>query len=296
MGTDGSGAAAGERSACYDARMHTEKFSGQSAGSRSLRAVAFLLSCALATTCLGREQESPPQQMLEKEQIVQKYRHVRPRAWGWNLPGVIMNFKAEGKTVALTLDLCGSKRDGLDERIVGFLERNGIKATFFVSLRWIQKFPGAFERLSKNPLFEIENHGAAHRPASLNGRSVFGLRGTANSSELYSEVVQTADAIEQLTGRRPKFYRSGGAYYDEFALMQISDMGFRAVGFSVFGDGGTGYSANTAKKAVSKARSGDIIIAHANHQEKTSGKGVVAGLELLLQGGFEFVRLDEVLE
>ena len=261
-----------------------------------MRAAAFLLSCALATTCFGEEQDNQPPQMLEKERIVQKYRHVRPRAWGWNLPGVIMNFKAEGKTVALTLDLCGSKRDGLDERIVDFLERNGIKATFFVSLRWMKKFPGAFERLYKNPLFEIENHGAAHRPASLNGRSVFGLRGTANSAELYSEVVQTADAIEQLTGRRPKFYRSGGAYYDEFALMQISDMGFMAVGFSVFGDGGTGYSANTAKKAVSKARSGDIIIAHANHQEKTSGKGVVAGLQLLLQNGFEFVRLDEVLE
>ena len=49
------------------------------------------------------------------------------------------------------------------------------------------------------------------------------------------------------------------------------------------------------KKAVCKARSGDIIIAHANHQEKTSGKRVVAGRELLLQDGFEFVRLDQVL-
>ena len=279
---------AARRCACYDACMHTEHFPG--------RPAVFLLLCALASACLGGEPETPPPQMLTREQIVQKYRHVKPRAWGWNLPGVIMNFEAEGKTVALTLDLCGSKRDGLDERIVDFLERNGVKATFFVSLRWIQKFPDAFARLYRNPLFEIENHGSAHRPASLNGRSVFGLRGTANSTELYSEVAQTADAIEQITGRRPRFYRSGGAYYDEFALMQISDMGFKVVGFSVFGDGGTGYSANTAKKAVSNARSGDIIIAHANHQEKTSGKGVVAGLEALLQGGFEFVRLDEVLE
>ena len=235
-------------------------------------------------------------QILIKEQILQKYQNAKPQKWGESLNGVIKNFKTDEKIVALTLDLCGSKTDDLDERIVEFLETNHIKATFFVNSRWIEKFPLKFERLYKNPLFEIENHGLSHRPASLNGAEIYGIKGTADADELYDEISKNADLIEKITGTRPKFFRSGTAYYDEFAISQIYDMGFAPVGFSVLGDAGATLSKENVVKAFNSAKAGDIIIAHANHPEKSSGEGVVMGLEELLENGFKFIRLDEVLE
>ncbi|MDA3055175.1 MULTISPECIES: polysaccharide deacetylase family protein [unclassified Campylobacter] len=246
--------------------------------------------CALGVLC-GAQGEN-----LTKEQILQKYSASTPKLWGEELQGVIKNFKTDKKQVALTLDLCGSKTDDLDERIVEFLEKHSLKATFFVNLRWIEKFPQKFERLRQNPNFEIENHGTAHSPASLNGASIYGIKGTADAGELYDEIARNAELIARLTGARPKFYRSGTAYYDELAVAQIYDMGYAPVGFSVLGDAGATMSAEGARTAVSSARGGDIIIAHANHPEKPSGAGVVGGLKILVKNGFEFVRLDEVLE
>lgn len=254
------------------------------------------LFCAFITTLLAENLPNLQTQILTKEQILQKYQNAKPQKWGESLNGVIENFQTSQKVVALTLDLCGSKSDDLDERIVEFLEQKRLKATFFVNSRWIEKFPLKFERLYKNPLFEIENHGFLHRPASLNGAEIYGIKGTANSSELYDEVAKNADLIEKITGTRPKFYRSGTAYYDEFAVSQIYDMGFAPVGFSVLGDAGATLSKENVLKAFRAAKNGDIIIAHANHPEKPSGEGVVMGLEELLENGFKFIRLDEVLE
>lgn len=218
--------------------------------------------------------------------------------WGDSLSGVIKtipNPKNE-KILALSLDLCGGKTDGFDERLVEFLEKNDIKATFFVSYQWIKKYPKYFERIYKNPLFEIENHGTKHKPASVDGKSIYGLKGTKNLAELSDEINKNANLIAQITLKRPKFYRSGGAYYDKGAIKQIYKMGFKPIGFSILADGGATFSANRIKKEILKSKNGDIIIAHANRPQKQTAQGLILGISILRANGFEFVRLDEVLE
>ena len=270
---------------------------------KTLLLLCMALAGRLAFAEAAAHPANPPQQegaaysaALTKEQLLKKYKNVRPRQWSWRLPGIVEHFETDENAVALTLDLCGSGKDGLDERIVSFLEAGGIKATFFVTSRWIERHPKKFARLAANPLFEIEAHGQRHRPASLNARRIYGMRGTANASELYDEVMQNAEKITAATGLRPRFFRSGAAYYDEFAVAQIYDMGLTPLGFSVLGDAGAAMNANRVKAAFAAAKGGDIIIAHANHPEKSSGKGVVMGIALLLEKGFTFVRLDEVLK
>ena len=43
---------------------------------------------------------------------------------------------------------------------------------------------------------------------------------------------------------------------------------------------------------LKKVRSGDIIIAHLNKPASDTGKGMAEGLQLLLDQGFRFIRLD----
>ena len=225
--------------------------------------------------------------------IIEKYRSVRPEQWSETVPGVRTRIQTDEKILALTMDACGSKTDSLDEELIDFLIRERIPATLFITSRWIDKYPDKFKRLAGNPLFEIENHGKEHRPASLTGRSIYGIAGTENAAALINEVTDGADKIEKLTGRRPIFFRSGTAYYDEYAVKLIQDLGFQSVGFAVLGDRGATYTAPEVVEAFLTSQPGDIIICHMNHPEKETGKGLMKVLPVLKKQGYRFVLLKD---
>ena len=83
------------------------------------------------------------------------------------------------KVIALTFDACGSAKGMLiDSRLVEFLEKEEVPATLFINARWIEPNRAWFDRLAANPLFEIANHGQRHKPASVTGKSVYGIEGT----------------------------------------------------------------------------------------------------------------------
>ncbi len=217
----------------------------------------------------------------------------RPREWSETAAGVKTGLDTTEQVVALTFDACGSPGDGYDSALIDYLTREKIPATLFINARWIDKYPSEFLALSRNPLFEIENHGMQHKPCSVNGRSVYGIKGTSGPAGIRNEVEGNALKIRGLTGRLPRFYRSGTAYYDEKAVAVVERLGYICVGFSVLGDGGASYSRGQVKDAFASARAGDIIIAHMNHPEKETAEGVMDAVGLLRKRGLRFVRLDE---
>lgn len=212
--------------------------------------------------------------------------------WGETLPGVKTRLATTQKVMALTFDACGSTNDGVDERIISTLNRYQIPATFFISGRWMAKYPAAFRELARNPLFEIENHGLNHQPASTRGYSAYGIAGTPNASALFIEVEENAQRIGQATSRRPTLYRSGTAFYDTEAITHLQRWGYQPVGFSILGDAGATYTRQQVKAALLNARPGDIAIMHVNHPEKDSGNGLSEALPVLLQQGWRFVQLQ----
>lgn len=229
-----------------------------------------------------------------KRQLVERYAGQVPKEWGETVTGVKTRLKSGEKVVALTFDACGSgKGMGVDRELIAFLEREQIPATLFINARWIGPNQETFDRLAGNSLFEIANHGYRHRPASVNGRSVYGISGTRDVGELIDEIELNARYIGELTGKRPRYYRSGTAYYDEFAVKIAGDLGEQIAGFSVLGDAGATWSAEQVKKALLTVRPGDIVILHMNHPEAGTGRGVMAAVPELKKRGFRFVRLSE---
>lgn len=225
--------------------------------------------------------------------IIKHYENKTPKQWGERTEGVMRRIKTKEKILALTLDACGSKTDSLDLNLINFLTENKIPATMFVTKRWINKYPEYFKMLSQNPLFEIENHGASHKPASVNGKSIYNIEGTKNPGEFIDEVEENGKYIEKLTGRKPLFYRSGTAYYDEYAVKIANELGYQVIGFNILGDRGATYSEKQVTRALLKAKSGDIIICHMNHPEKETGAGLMNVLPKLLKKGYRFVRLED---
>ncbi len=229
-----------------------------------------------------------------KKEIVAEYSGKTPVEWGETVRGVRTRLVAGERVVALTLDACGSpKGKGFDSKLIGYLEKEKVPATLFINSRWIDANRELFLKLAANPLFEIGNHGLLHRPASVNGRSVYGIDGTRDVAELVDEIELNARKIEELTGRKPRYYRSGTAYYDEVAVTVANRLGSEVIGFDVLGDAGATYSPEQVREALLKAGPGSIVIMHMNHPESGTAAGVMAAIPELRKRGFRFVRLSD---
>jgi len=219
----------------------------------------------------------------------------QPRLWAENLPGIVryLDYRPEEMKIALTLDGCGSPQDGYDRELIDFLRAENIPATLFINARWIDKNPRVFKALAENPLFDIQNHGLNHLPASVNGRSAYGLKGTVNIGALVEEVAANKQKIAGLTGVEPTYFRSGTAYYDEVAVKIIQRLGQKIAGFSVLGDAGTTYSAAQIEQTLALVQPNDVIIAHMNHPERQTAEGLIPALRKLRDRGYHFVTLRE---
>ena len=196
-----------------------------------------------------------------------------------------------GKRVALTFDACTGK---VDERILKALVDNNIKATIFVTARWLKRNPVAIAELkAHSDLFEIENHGAKHLPAVDVPMNVFSLVAAGSAEAIKTEVEGGEAAVKAAFGTTPHWYRGATAEYTKSALELIRTLNFKPAGFSLSGDGGASWTSTRAAKAVASAKDGDVIIAHINQPTKPAGPGVVNGILKLKEEGFTFVTLDE---
>ncbi|KKS68315.1 MAG: Polysaccharide deacetylase [candidate division TM6 bacterium GW2011_GWE2_42_60] len=230
-----------------------------------------------------------------KAKIVTQFEGKVPYEWSETATGVVSTLGTSDKVIALTCDACGSKTDGYDKELIDFLIKENVPATLFINARWIDKNPTIFKELAANPLFEIESHGMEHKPCSVNGNSIYGLQGTKSPAEVVDEVEKNGLKIALLTGRKPKYYRSGTAFYDEVAVQIVSELGYKVIGFSVLGDKGATLNANEVEKAFLTSENGSIIICHFNRPEKETGAGLRRAIPKLKEKGFTFVKLEEYL-
>jgi len=220
--------------------------------------------------------------------------------WGMHAPGITDRIVQENpayKVLYLTLDACGG---GYDAAIIVFLRANKIPATLFINARWIDANQKAFAELAADPLFKIANHGMKHKPASVYGKSIYGIKGTRSKEELLTEVNGGADRIKALTGLKPDWYRSGTAHYDAESIRIITkELNIKIAGFARNLDGGATFSADNVYKAAMTSQSGDILIAHMNKPsvkpDAVSGtaSGLARAIPELIKQRFVFRQLPD---
>jgi len=253
--------------------------------------IFLILSLILSPLCMGL---GLSQEMQTKDRIIKTFAEKAPQQWGERVKGVKTKLDTAQKVLALTFDACGGlKGSGYDTKLMKYLEREQISATFFISGRWLEGNPDIFKKLSENPLFEIENHGLNHKPCSAIGRSVYGIKGTKSVGEIFDEIEWNALKIQSLTGRKPKYYRPGTAYCDEICLEIANALGYEVVNFSVRGDAGATYSKKQVEEVLFNAPPSSIILMHMNHPEKETAEGLIEALPELKKRGFRFVKLSE---
>lgn len=199
---------------------------------------------------------------------------------------------AAGTTVALTLDACPGH---FDLRIAEALVRNAVPATVFATGAWIRHNPEGVAFLRAHPdLFAIENHGDRHVPPVLGDRAVFGIAAAGDIASIQREVSRGADDIQMLTGARPRWYRGATGFYSPPALPAIEGWGAAIAGYSLNGDQGASLPADVVARRIAAAVDGDVIVAHVNQPTRSSGQGVVEGVQALCERRVRFVRLDRL--
>lgn len=235
-------------------------------------------------------------------ELSKRYAGKKPALWGERLPGVTTRLdpppgggtRAGGPVVALTLDACGGKKGAdYDAGLIAFLRERRIPATLFVTSIWLRNNPALVKELAADPLFELAAHGARHLPCSVDGKSVYGIKGTASPAGLVAEVEGNARDLEAATGKRPRWFRSGTAYYDDVAVSLIRDLGLGIAGYSIAGDEGATLPAVRVAAKVLAAKDGDILLLHMNRPKSGTREGLEQALPQLQKRGVRFVPLSD---
>lgn len=202
---------------------------------------------------------------------------------------VVTALPTADKVVALTFDACeGRAAPALfDSTILTTLEAEKVPFTVFVTGLFARRNAAELSRLSRLAFVEVENHSFSH-PQHMERLDAAAIR---------REVEDTDRLVEELTGRRPRFFRFPAGSYDPAALAAVEATGHRVVHWSfASGDPARGMTPEHLREWVlSRTRPGNILIFHVNGRAPATGVALSAILGELRRRGYRFVRLDEVM-
>ncbi|WP_307847243.1 polysaccharide deacetylase family protein [Micromonospora sp. D93] len=175
-----------------------------------------------------------------------------------------------GAKVALTFDadmtdgMLASLRAGrvksyANLRILDLLERERVPATFFLTGKWVQRYPDVTRRIAGNPRFELANHTYGHAAFTADCYDLPRLP----VDELAADVAKTFEVIEPYGGRQTRYFRFPGLCHDAAALDALAPLGVTVVD----GDVVSGDPFATAWKPLVRAvldhvRPGSVVIMH----------------------------------
>ena len=231
-----------------------------------------------------------------KNTISQEFAHIKAGNWGEFVKGVDEDIITNKKIIAFTFDACGGKNaDGYDSELIDYLQAENVPATLFVTGKWIDSNYATFVSLAKDELFEIENHGFNHQPCSVNGESEYGIHGTKDIPDAIDEIEANAIKIQEITGRKPTFYRSATAYTDEACAKIAKQLGITIISFDVLsGDAIPFTPIKTIENNVLKnIKAGAIIIMHFNRPKWNTFETMKILVPELRKLGYTFVKLAD---
>ncbi|GEM86477.1 polysaccharide deacetylase family protein [Meiothermus granaticius] len=233
--------------------------------------------------------------------------------------GVITHGPRTAARIALTFDadMTPGMRENLrsgrvkaynDPRIYAILEREGVKATFFLSGMWIEEYPTQTKALAQNPLFELANHSYSHpgfaQPCyglpSVPLTPLWGEEKTRLDLEQAKtqQVLQTQALLERVAGVKNRYFRFPGGCASPADIALVERLGLEVIGWDAAGeDGGQKDPAVIVGHVLSRVHNGSIIVLHCHGGPKLPATSAALAqlIPALRARGFTFVKLSELL-
>lgn len=199
---------------------------------------------------------------------------------------IYTNFSSPNKAVVFTFDACETKTPAyFDKQLVNFIIENQIPVTLFLSGKFIERNKEDVKSISKHSFIEIENHSYLHSDFK-----------TLKDSDVVEDVQKNQQLIQEITGRRPTFFRFPYGEYTRKNLEVIERLGLKVVHWT-FPSGDPDKNLTKSQLiagVVDRTRSGDILIFHINGRGWKTKEAFPEIVDILKKKGYNFYPLKDV--
>ncbi|WP_302104801.1 polysaccharide deacetylase family protein [Polycladomyces zharkentensis] len=200
---------------------------------------------------------------------------------------VILRGPMNRREVALTFD------DGPDavftQQILNVLRRTGVKGTFFVVGRRVQRYPGVFQRMLREG-HEVGNHSWSHPKMSRQ-----------SAGQVRTELQRASGEMNRVGNVRPRFFRPPYGALSETVIRVAVAEGYKIILWNVDSLDWSGIPGTAlATNVLSHVRPGSIILMHSatgrgGHLQNTV-QALPGIIQRLRREGYRFVRVSELLD
>jgi len=206
-----------------------------------------------------------------------------------NLPRIALTFDAD-----MTTGMKNQNTRWYDPEIIELLEEKQIPATFFLTGVWAETYPEVTKRLTKNNLFQIENHSYQAKAFS---QPCYGLTPLSTEQEKIEAVEKAQQAIKEATGETQSYFRFPGGCYQKQDLKPVNNAGLKAVQWDVVsGDAFADSASSIVNKTVSNTQNGSIVVLHLGGPNAPhTAQALKQIIPQLKSKGFRFATLHTLL-
>jgi len=187
----------------------------------------------------------------------------------------------DGQYIALTFD--DGPHATLTPKLLDILKEKGVKATFYVLGQCVVANPEVLQRAAAEG-HEIGNHSFDHKAFTK-----------AGGAGVASEVNQTSEAIEKLTGKKPVTVRPPyGSTNSSITKRLNEEFGLKVVMWDVDPlDWKYRNASRVTSEILNNTKAGSIVLAHDIHP--TTVAAMPDAIDGLLAKGFKFVTVSELI-
>lgn len=186
------------------------------------------------------------------------------------------------KKVALSFEVKGTDKDV--EEILSILDREKIKATFFVTGDWVKQYPQEVQVISRTGS-DIGNSSESHR--RMSGMS---------SGDCIEEVLGLHKQIRELTGTEMKLFRAPYGDYSETLIHSLDSLGYYPIEGNIDSLDWKDYGKDAIINEICNnkdLKEGSIIKLHTG--TKFTEKALNTVIDNLQKKGYQLVRVSDIV-
>lgn len=190
--------------------------------------------------------------------------------------------ECEEPKVALTFDAAWGNDD--TQTLLDILERNNVKATFFMTGDWIEKYPDDVKKIAKAG-HDLGNHSENHKQMSQ-----------LSKDQCAEEIMKAHNRVKELTGVDMKYFRPPYGDYNNTVVGTARECGYYTIQWDVDSLDWKDYGIDSIIKMTvnnKKLGNGSIILMH------NGAKYTPEALEQVIVGlkdqGYELVPISQLI-
>jgi peptidoglycan/xylan/chitin deacetylase (PgdA/CDA1 family) len=223
---------------------------------------------------------------------------------GDGVPAVVTHGQAGAHRIALTFDSnmtdamlhrldTGQVDSYANSAVVDVLQARHVPATFFLSGKWVERYPGLTRRIAADPDFELASHSYAHLGFTAHCYTL----GSLPPAGMAADVEHSFDVLAPFGGHQTRYFRFPGGCYDAAALRAVAPAHATVVQYDdVGGDPFSQDAAGITARVLRQAHDGAIVVLHitkANAPRTADAlPGVIDGLQAR---GYRLVTMSDLL-